>query len=407
MPAPRRIAAALAAIAVAAAVAGNATAAAVAKPCAAATNGVYLDTDLAVAQRIAADERSGAAVSHALHTIASDRVLASAVARDDLAAIRSELIVLLYNHEHIVRISVLRGGVVIEDVGGANVLAPSSGTLRVGGREVGTFEFSIQDDLGYQLLAQRLVGADTVIRYQGQTVLEDVAAGSMALPLRGTVRIGGSAYLVATIRTGRFPTGTLHISLLVPVPVAALARQPCGAVRTDALGAIAEHVYNEAIAGPGVTVARKAIAAAGTLTAAVVAHDDAAVRRDAPALLANAHVSRLAVLIGDRVVADFGSSMPLVAPVPVALTDASGTDVGTVLISIQSVSGFYTVTSYLTGAFVLVRQGAQQLAGQRRGPASLPASGPLDYDGAHFDVFSFEGTRFPTGTLTIYLLVRV
>src|ERR1700722_12976316 len=103
MPAPRRIAAIFAAIAVAVAVTGNATAAPGAKPCAAATNGVYLDTDLAVAQRIAADERSGAAVSAPLHTIAPDRVLSSAVARDDLAAIRSELIVLLYNHEHIVR----------------------------------------------------------------------------------------------------------------------------------------------------------------------------------------------------------------------------------------------------------------------------------------------------------------
>lgn len=173
------------------------------------------------------------------------------------------------------------------------------------------------------------------------------------------------------------------------------------------LGAITERVYNEAVAGPGVTVARAAVAQASSLAAALAAGDGAAVRAAAPALLDAAHVSRLQVIdVHGRVLADVGTRAPLVAPVPIAVIDAAGQDVGTVLISIQSVSGLYTLTSYLTQAFLLVRQGSHQLVGQRRGPATLPASGPLSYAGARFSVFSFQGTRFPSGTLSFDLLVR-
>lgn len=375
-------------------------------PCGTATNGVYLATAFAVAERIAANERAGAAVSLARRTIAADSVLATALARGDLATIHSELLVLLFNHQHIVRIRVLRGTQVVADIGGRNVLAPVSGTLRAGGKAVGTFEFSIQDDLGYQLLAQRLVGAATVMTYQGQTVLANLDVGHAALPARGSVRIGGVTYLVASLDTGRFPAGTLHIALLFRAPVAALASASCRQVRADVLGAIAEHVYGEAVAGPGVDVARTAVEADGTLAAALSAGDLAAARAAAPALLTAAHVSRLQVLVGSRVIADVGTRAPLVAPVPIPVADASGRAVGTVLISIQSVSGLYTVTSYLTGAYVLIRDGAQQLAGQRRGPAMLPASGPLDYAGSHFNVFSFTGTLFPAGSVSINLLVR-
>jgi hypothetical protein len=404
MSAARRLVPALAALAAALALAVPSHAAPV--PCGAATDGVYLATSFAVARRIAANERAGAAVSLARRTISADAVLAGALARGDLATIHSELLVLLFNHEHIVRIRVLRARQVVADIGGPNVLAPTSGTLRVAGKVVGSFEFSIQDDLGYELLAQRLAGAATVITYQGQIVLASLATGRTALPQRGSVTVAGVTYLVGSLETGRFPSGTLHIALLFRKPVAALASATCEQVRADVLGAIAERVYGEAIAGPGVDVARTAVAADGALATALAAGNLAAVRAAAPDLLRSARVSRLQVLTGSRVVADVGTRAPLVAPVPIGVSDASGRDVGTVLVSIQSVAGLYTVTSYLTQAYVLVRDSSHQLAGQRRGPATLPASGPIDYAGGHFSVFSFAGTLFPAGALTIHLLVR-
>jgi len=286
------------------------------------------------------------------------------------------------------------------------VLAPVAGQLRAGGRSVGTFLFSIQDDLGYQLLAQRLVGADTVIGYEGRTLLANIDTASARLPARGAVRIAGRDYLVATISTGRFPTGTLAIALLVARPSAALAREPCPAVRADALGAIARRVYEEAIHGPAAGIARAAIGASAALPSAIDAKSSSSVAFAARALIATAHASRLQVLVGRRVIADVGSRAALLAPISVAVADGSGRQIATVLLSIQSVGGFDEVASSLTAADVLVREGDRQLAGRRRGPATLPAHGPLDYAGAPFEVSSFAGALFPRGALTVYVLVR-
>ena len=158
------------------------------KPAARATDGIDLDRPRG---RRAADRRQRAqpAPPSSARCGRSSRTASSPARsrRGDAATIRSQVIDLLYNHEHIVRIRVLRNGAVLADIGGADVLAPVAGTLRLGGRVVGTFEFSLQDDLGYQKLAQRLVGADTVMTYQGRTVLANIDAGATPLPQRGTV----------------------------------------------------------------------------------------------------------------------------------------------------------------------------------------------------------------------------
>ena len=54
----------------------------------------------------------------AVATVQSDAVLANAVAADDVAATTAEVRALVYNHEHIVRLRVLRDGVVLDDFGG-------------------------------------------------------------------------------------------------------------------------------------------------------------------------------------------------------------------------------------------------------------------------------------------------
>ena len=125
------------------------------RACGAATDATYLSTAYAVAVRIRDGERSGAAVRRDVRTIEADRVLANAVAAGDAATVHSEVLALVFNHQHIVRLRVLRNGQVLDDVGGPRVLAPVTGSLRVGGRTVGTFVMSIQDDLGYQKLADR------------------------------------------------------------------------------------------------------------------------------------------------------------------------------------------------------------------------------------------------------------
>ena len=98
--------------------AGAASAATPGAPCGAATNGTYLGTAFAVARQISAGESAGAEVTRAVQTIEADRTLANAVAGDDLAVVRSEVYALVFNHEHIVRLRVLRDGRVLDDLGG-------------------------------------------------------------------------------------------------------------------------------------------------------------------------------------------------------------------------------------------------------------------------------------------------
>ncbi len=376
-----------------------------APPCGAATDATYFSTAFAVALRISAGERGGTAVRRDLHTIESDRVLAHAVAANDLATVRSEVLALVFNHEHIVRLRVLRDGQLLDDYGGPLVLAPVSGTLRVGATIVGTFVMSIQDDAGYQKLAERLIGAHTVMRYQGQTVMRDLAVPAGPLPARGAVAVGRVPYLVGSFDLGRFPSGTLRVSILVHRPPAVLARSSCPQIRADVLADIAERAYDEAetgqaFVGPPLT----ALARASSLTAALAAGDDAGAAQIVRAMVGAGGFARLRVVAGGRVVADAGVSIPLLAPLTRPLVDAAGQLVGQATFAVQNAHGYADLVHALARAPVLVRAGARQLAGTFAGPPTLPTSGPVSYLGVRYEVASFAGVQFPSGRVRIYVL---
>ena len=384
---------------------GGGAAAAPETPCGAATDATYFSSAFAVALRISVGERNGTAVRRGVRTIEADRVLANAVAANDLATVRSEVLALVYNHQHIVRLRVLRNGRLLDDYGGPLVLAPVTGSLRVGGAVVGTFVMSIQDDLGYQKLAERLIGAHTVMRYQGQTVMRDIAVAAAPLPARGTVVVGSVPYLVGSFDVGRFPAGTLRVSILLHRPPAALARRSCAQVRADVLADIAERAYDEAetgqaFVGPPLT----ALARATTLTAALAAGDDAGAAQIVKAMVAAGGFARLRVVAGGRVIADVGVSIPLLAPLTRPLVDASGQVVGHAVFAVQNAHGYADLTHALERVPVLVRAGTQQLAGTFAGPATLPSSGPISYLGVRYVVGSFAGVRFPSGRVRIYVL---
>jgi hypothetical protein len=396
-------AAAIVALLVLGAVGGRAAEA----PCGTDTNATYVATSLGVAQRIAAEERAGPTVSRAKHTIESDTTLAKAIARDDVAAVHQQIGVLLYNHEHIVRIRLLSAsGHVIADVGGALVLSPITGVFRIGGRVVGSFVFSVQDDMGYRLLAQRLVGAESVMRYQGRTVMSNIGVGSQPLLDGGTVTVGGAAYLVTSVVLGHFPTGQLHVSLLIRTPPASLATQSCLQIRADVLGAVARRVYMENQTGPAIQIARAAIRGSAVLPAALAHGDIAAARASAQRLLRAAHILRIRVLSNGRSVLDVRStSRPLVQPVAVSIEDRSHRLVGVALVAVQSVDGFVGIASYLTNAPIVSLAGSTELTnGDLSGLPPLPSSGPVTAGGASYHVASFDGTLYPSGVLAVHLL---
>jgi len=390
---------------IAGATGGTGAASAPESPCGAATDATYFSSAFAVALRIGAGERNGTAVRRGVRTIEADRVLANAVAANDLATVRSEVLALVYNHQHIVRLRVLRNGRLLDDYGGPLVLAPVSGSLRVGGVVVGTFVMSIQDDLGYQKLAERLIGAHTVMRYHGQTVMRDIAVASARLPARGTVVVGGVPYLVGSFDVGRFPAGTLRVSILLRRPPAALARSSCAQVGADVLADIAERAYDEAKSGQAFVLRPlNALARATALTAALAAGDGAGAAQIVRTMVAAGGFARLRIVAGGRVIADVGVSIPLLAPLTRPLVDAGGRVVGEAVFAVQNAHGYVDLTHALERVPVLVRAGTRQLAGTFAGPATLPSSGPISYRGVRYVVASFAGVRFPSGRVRIYVL---
>jgi hypothetical protein len=402
------IAAIVASLAVATTTTTTTTAAATTRhpvPCGAATDRTYLAATVAVARQISAGESGGSEVTRALQTIEADRVLASAVADDDLPVLRSEVLALVFDHEHIVRLRVLRDGVVLDDFGGPFVTAPVSGSLTLDGRVVGTFVMSIQDDAGYQKLVQRLDGADTVLSYQGATVLANIAPGENTLPPRGTVVLDGISYLVASFSVPRFPSGSLNVSLLLLPPAPGLAGQSCPQVAADVLAGVAQRVYGEAMTSPfWVGGPLKALARSTSLAGAVAAGDYAVASQIVNSVFAEGGFAGLDVVVGGRVVAGAGGLAPSIAPVTRPLIDGGGAQVGQAVFAVETAEGYTNLAHRFLIVPVLVRAGPEQLAGTFAGPATLPPSGPITYHGVHYVVASFAAVEFPSVPARVYLL---
>src|SRR2546428_799576 len=149
---------------------------------------------------------------------ARDPALLRAVAARDPEATRVAIDNLLT--EHIVRLRVSVGGRLLRDVGGPYVLAPVSGVLRAGDREIGTFVLSIQDDEGYLRLARRLGGMYVLMYMDRALVKNSLGPAPGPVPETGPFFYRGRRFEVFTVHASAFPSGPLRIKVLVPIPYA-------------------------------------------------------------------------------------------------------------------------------------------------------------------------------------------
>jgi hypothetical protein len=167
--------------------------------------------------RLIYDGEAGKRTAKQIHRVQANAPLLRAVAKRDPAATRAAIAALL--HEHIVRLRVsAHDGRLLSDVGGPYVLAPVTAPLRKGGRTIGSFVMSIQDDEGYKRLANRLAGLD-VLMYMGSKLVKSTLGDSPgAIPTSGTVTRGGRSYRAYTFTAQAFPSGPLRITVLIPMP---------------------------------------------------------------------------------------------------------------------------------------------------------------------------------------------
>jgi hypothetical protein len=145
-----------------------------------------------------------------------DPALLRAVSRRDPAATGRAIMALL--NQHIVRLRVSGGGRLLSDVGGPFVLAPVRASLSLGGRTIGSFVLSIQDDEGYLRLAKRLAGLDVLMYMGSQLVKNSVGPSPGTPPAGGSYHYRGHTFRVFTLHATAFPSGPLRIAVLIPIP---------------------------------------------------------------------------------------------------------------------------------------------------------------------------------------------
>jgi len=213
------------------------------KPCGSAAAGVLGRAAGVVAARIYTGELASAETRSDQRQVESYAPLLAAVAAGEAGAIEAAVAELVYSHTHIVRLRVTKGSTVLADVGGPYILAPVGGSLRLHGRTIAHYVFSVQDDLGYVKLESRFLGVPVVLRQGSRQVpVEGELAGApAAIPTQGPLRIAGVAYQAYSFKAAAFPSGPLRISILVPLP-ARLSHMSCLSVRGTELGIVAQRI---------------------------------------------------------------------------------------------------------------------------------------------------------------------
>ncbi len=164
------------------------------------------------------DGEAGRRTIAQIRRVQNSQALLHAVARRDPAATRRAIQALL--HHHIVRLRVSAGTHLLSDVGGPFVLAPVHAPLRLGGRAIGSFVLSIQDDEGYKRLAQRLVGLDVLIYMGKRLVKSTIGSAPGPIPSSGPLLLHGKSFRAYTFTAAAFPSGPLRITVLIPIPYA-------------------------------------------------------------------------------------------------------------------------------------------------------------------------------------------
>jgi hypothetical protein len=179
---------------------------------------VRADTLAGVAQRIYRQEVRGEVGHAAVKRIARDRALVGALSTGNRTALRAAALRQLFDPgKHVVRLSIVRRGRTLTNVGGAFVVAPAQLELRTpAGAELGVIEASMQDVIGYVKLVHRLTGAQIVVRGLAGHVESSIADPPAALPATGPTTIGGIAYDVRSFTETGFAGEPLTVWILTP-----------------------------------------------------------------------------------------------------------------------------------------------------------------------------------------------
>ena len=363
-----------------------------------------LDTDGRVLERVYHEGVSSERTASAQHLIAGSAALREAVERGSAASAREAARALVATG-HMTNLRVTRGGRTLVDVGGP-ALAPIQGTIGVpGGVPIASYVTSVWADSGFVAEADGVARGLVAVRANGRSVGGSASLPHGALPSEGMLMRRHVAYQYTSFPAQAYPSGAVRIYVLVPVATTA---QLCGSTSEDTVVNTLAHIANLIYAGERgartLTQIRR-VQRDPALLSAVARHEPVAARQAVEALL-HKHLVRLRVSAAGQLLADVGGPYVL-APVKAPLV-LRGRRIGSLELSIQDDEGYKRLTGRLVGVDVLMYMGSQ-LVKNSLGPApgNVPASGPFQYHGRNFRVFTVHAEAFPSGPLVIRVLVPI
>ena len=310
---------------------------------------------------------------------------------------------------HLTNVRVVRAGRrTLADVGGP-ALTPLQGTLKdAHGKPIASYTTSVWSDAGFVAESDGVGEGNVALRVGGSSV-----GGSFALPAgslsdAGTVSVQGVPYQYTSFAGEAFPSGALRVYLLKPLSSTTVF---CGASTEDTvfntLTRVARLIYKGEGGSRTLPQVHRVQRNAALLQA--VAQRSPTATLAAVKILLHQHIVRLRVFgASGELLADDGGPYVL-APVSAPLR-LNGSTIGKIVLSIQDDEGYKRLAGRLAGLDVLMYMninGRQQLVKNSLGPApgSVPASGSYSYRGKSFRVLTIRAAAFPTGALTIRVLI--
>jgi hypothetical protein len=370
-----------------------------------------------VARRIYAESAGGRIVAQALWRVRSSSALAQATEADDPAAAHRALEGLVLNQ--IVSVRVTRDGRTLAAIERGAGIGPQSGALLNGrGQTVGGVTVAVQGANGYAQTVKGLLHAQVIVRGGGRPPTATLSPPPTIAPGTHTLRYRGVMYHLASFAGAAFPSAPLsasqplRVELLVPersiATICAHGSTTGAQAQANALGTVAERVYEAERAGSKAELLRDYVESSRPFREAVLAGDAKATRAAIIGFFrSHLHIVRVRVIRDGKLLVDVGGHHVL-APIPGVVRNTNGRVAAHFLLAIQDDLGFQLLAHTFTGAQVVMRKGTRQVMGTLKpGPIAIPDRGRLVYRGTTYQVYSFIGEAFPAGVLRISLLYAV
>lgn len=341
----------------------------------------------------------------ARRAITTDPALAAAIASGSAPAAQSAAQALIASGSITNLILETRAGRLADAGGGA--VAPLTGAVAARqGRPAAAYTTSVWSSSGFLAEARSVSEGLISLRAGGQSILGSTQLPAGPLHPSGHLVLGGVHYQYDSFAGEVFPAGPMRVYVLRSL---ASIEPLCGSTSEETTVNTLTRVANlifDGESGGRAAIQVKRVQQDPALLAAVAAGNPAATEAAVKTLL-NQHIVRLRVTDSSgKLLADVGGPYVFV-PVSASLS-SGGHTIGHIVLSIQDDEGYLRLTKRLAGLKVMMYMGSQLVKNSvGSGAPEPPESGSYEFAGHRYRVYTLHATAFPSGPLTIHVLIPI